>query len=79
MYGLARLRSGVVELAVEAGTVRTALEATSAVCPDLRVLTTSGVSSEFLICLDGVRFAPHLDEPLAGGESLLILGADAGG
>jgi molybdopterin converting factor small subunit len=78
-YGLARLRAGVAELCVEAATVRAALAAVSAARPGLRVLTDSGVSPEFLISLNGVRFAPQLDEPLANGESLLILGADAGG
>lgn len=78
-YGLARLRAGVAELAVEAATIRAALEAASAACPGLRVLTDSGVSPEFLVSLNGVRFAPELDAPLGDGESLLILGADAGG
>lgn len=78
-YGLARLRAGVANLAVEAATVRAALGAASTACPGLRVLIDSGVSPEFLVSLNGVRFGPELDEPLAGGESVLILGADAGG
>ena len=78
-YGLARLRAGVTELAVEAATIRAALTAASAACPGLRVLGGDRVSPEFLISLNGVRFAPALDEPLGDGESLLILGADAGG
>jgi molybdopterin converting factor small subunit len=78
-YGLARLRAGVAELAVDAETVKAALTAASAACPGLRVMNGTGVSPEFLVSLNGVKFVPELDEPLSGGESLLILGADAGG
>ncbi|HJZ56787.1 MAG TPA: hypothetical protein VKE74_17600 [Gemmataceae bacterium] len=76
-YGLARLRAGVAELAVEAGTVRAALEAVQAAYPQLRVLSDTGLSPEFLLSLGGERFTTDLNEPLCG--PLLILGADAGG
>ena len=77
-YGLARLQAGVAELAVEATTVRTALEAVQVFCPRLRVLRDTAVSPEFLVSVGGGRFVTDPDTPLSGG-SLLILGADAGG
>ena len=78
-YGLARLRAGVAEVAVEAGTLRAALEAVRAACPGLRVLTPAGVAPEFLISVGGGRFTTDPDEPLAAGDSVLVFGADAGG
>ena len=78
-YGLARLRAGMAETAVEAATVRAVLTAVQAACPGLRLLTAGDVSPEFLVSLDGKRFGPNLDDAVPAGESLLILGADAGG
>ncbi len=78
-YGLARLRAGRAELAVEAGTVRAALEAAEAVCPGLRVLRDSRLSPEYLLSVSGSRFTADPDEPLPAGSALLVLGADAGG
>jgi molybdopterin converting factor small subunit len=78
-YGLARLRAGRAELAAEAGTVREALAAAQAACPGLHALRDNRVSPEFLVSLGGTRFTTNLDEPLADGAAVLILGADAGG
>ena len=78
-YGLARLRAGVAELTAEAGTVGEALGAAQAACPGLRVLRDSRVSPEFLVSVGGRRFTADPDEPLADGDAVLVLGADAGG
>jgi molybdopterin converting factor small subunit len=78
-YGLARLRAGRAELVVGAATVRDALAAAQAACPGLIVLRDTGLSPEFLVSVGGTRFTTDLDQPLADGDSLLILGADAGG
>ena len=78
-YGLARQRAGFAELAVGAGTVRGALDAVLAACPDLQVVRDDGVAPEYLLSLNGVRFTKDLDAVLADGDALLILGADAGG
>lgn len=78
-YGLARLRAGVAELAVEAGTVREALAAAQAACPGLRVLRDNRVSPEYLVSVGGTRFTADPDEPLADSDTVLVLGADAGG
>lgn len=78
-YGLARLRAGVAELTADAGTVRAALVAAQAACPGLRVLRDNAVSPEYLVSVGGVRFIANPDEPLAHGDAVLVLGADAGG
>jgi molybdopterin converting factor small subunit len=78
-YGLARLRAGRAELRVEAATVGAALAAADAACPSLRSWNDSGLSPEYRVSLGGKYFTENLSEPLAEGESLLLLGADAGG
>lgn len=78
-YGLARRRAGRAELVVEAGTVRAALEAVGVACLGLTAIRDNRLSPEFLVSVGGTRFTADLDEPLADGAALLILGADAGG
>ena len=78
-YGLARLRAGRVGCSVEAFTVGDALAAADATCSGLRAIRSGGVSSEYLVSVGGARFTTDPNEPLAGGASLLILGADSGG
>ncbi|MBX9579162.1 MAG: hypothetical protein K2X87_02550 [Gemmataceae bacterium] len=75
-YGLARLRAGAAGAAVEAATVRDALRAA---CPGLAVVRDGRVAPEYLLSVGGGRFTADPDEPLADGDSLLVLGADAGG
>lgn len=77
-YGLARLRAGIAETSVVAATVGEALEAV-AEATRLRAISGDAVAREFLVSLGGTRFTTDLDHPLADGDSLLILGADAGG
>jgi molybdopterin converting factor small subunit len=78
-YGLARLRAGRTELLVEAATIDTALAAADAACPPLRSRRDNGMSPEYRISVGGRYFTDNPSEPLADGESLLVLGADAGG
>jgi molybdopterin converting factor small subunit len=78
-YGLARLRAGVAELAADAATVRAALEAAAAACPGLNPLRDGRVSPEYLVSVGGGRFVTDPDTPLTDGDSLVVLGADAGG
>jgi molybdopterin converting factor small subunit len=77
-YGLARLRAGVAETGVVAATVGEALDAV-AESTGLRAIPGDAVAREYLISLGGTRFTTDLDHPLADGDCLLILGADAGG
>ena len=78
-YGLARLRAGRAELAVEASTIGEALAAADAACPELRSRSDTGVSPQYRVSVGGRHFTENPDEPLAGGEALVVLGADAGG
>jgi molybdopterin converting factor small subunit len=78
-YGLARLRGGRTELQVDAATIGAALAAADAACPNLRVRSDSALSPEYRLSVGGRFFTDNLNEPLADGEALLILGADAGG
>jgi molybdopterin converting factor small subunit len=55
------------------------LAAVTAAYPALQILQGDGVSPEYLVSLDGARFTTDLAEPLVEGDSVLILGADAGG
>ncbi|MBX9626947.1 MAG: hypothetical protein K2X82_24310 [Gemmataceae bacterium] len=75
-YGLARLRAGVAGAAVEAATVADAL---AAACPGLAVVRAGRVAPEYLLSVGGGRFTTNPDDALAAGDTLLVLGADAGG
>lgn len=37
------------------------------------------MSAEYLVCVDAGRFATDPDTPLADGDVVLVMGADAGG
>jgi molybdopterin converting factor small subunit len=78
-YGLARLRAGRSELAVEATTISAALAAADAACPALNARRSSGLSPEYRASIGGRYFTDDLGEPLADGDALLLFGADAGG
>jgi hypothetical protein len=78
-FGLARLRAGRGDLLVDASTIRDALAAADATCPELRALPDQGLSREYRVSVGGKYFTDNLNEPIADGEALLVLGADAGG
>lgn len=78
-YGLARSRAGTATVTVTAATVGEALEAVAVACPGLQMLRAPQVSPHYLVALGGERFATNPDRQLVEGDSLLVLGADAGG
>jgi molybdopterin converting factor small subunit len=78
-YGLARLRAGRAELIVDAATIGAALAAADAACPELQSRREIGLSPEYRVSVGGRYFTDNPGELLADGESLLVLGADAGG
>ena len=78
-YGLARRRAGIAEIAVEADTVGSALEAIARECPALALLHKGRIAEEFLVSLEGERFAEDLKRAVPEGVSLLVMGADSGG
>jgi sulfur-carrier protein len=78
-YGLARLRAGRANLLVDATTIGSALASADAACHGLRARRDTGLSPEYRVSVGGRYFTDNLDDLLADGESLLVLGADAGG
>jgi hypothetical protein len=78
-YGLARLRAGSAAFMVEASTVGEALAAVDAAFPGLNVVRSGCVSPYYLVALGGREFTADPTRRLAVGDSLVILGADAGG
>jgi molybdopterin converting factor small subunit len=78
-YGLARLRAGRAELLVNARTIGAALTGADAACPHLRSRRDTGLAPEYRVSVGGRYFTDRLEEPLAEGDSVLVLGADPGG
>ena len=78
-YGLARLRAKRGELVVHAATLSDALRAADAECDDLRVVADGRIERGYLVCLNGDRFTTDTTQALAGGDTVAVFGADAGG
>ena len=80
-YGLPRQRAGRTEITTVAGTVRDALGAAHAACPNLSgLLTPDGrLNPHYLVSLNGERFVTDLGEVLTGDARVLVMGTDAGG
>jgi molybdopterin converting factor small subunit len=81
---LRSLVGGAGEVAVEATTVREAIEAVDAVHPGIafRVLDDRGALRRFVnvfVADEDVRFLNGLDTTLAGGETISLVPAVAGG
>jgi hypothetical protein len=81
LYGIPRVRAGLAQLVVPAGTLREALRAAEHACPGLgRLVRNDGrLDPQFLLSIDGRRFVMSLEEAVLPGERLLLLSADAGG
>jgi molybdopterin converting factor small subunit len=80
-FGIPRQRAGRAELTVSAGTVAEVLAQIQECCPRLHGLTDAQgrLAKEYLVSIDGERFATDPHERLRPGERVLILSADAGG
>jgi hypothetical protein len=80
-FAIPRLRAGVAELAVPAGTLAEVLAAVGRACPQLAGLVKPDgrLDPHYLLSLDGRRFLTDLAEPIPPGERVLLLSADAGG
>ena len=80
-YGIPRQRAGRAELVVAAGTVADVLEAVESQCAGLAGLCVSRgrLAPQYLMSIDGRRFAAGPDDRLQPGQRLLLLSADAGG
>ena len=82
LFGTARVLAGVTLVEVSAATVRDALRQLAADYPALvgTVLAADGTPTPaYMLNLDGLRFVPDLDEPLAESSRLLLISSLSGG
>ncbi len=81
MFGIARSRAGTSLVEVEATTVEDALRALAQSCPDLvpEVVHEGRLTEHFLASLNGELFVSDAGRTLRSDDTLLILGAQAGG
>jgi molybdopterin converting factor small subunit len=81
LFGVPRLRAGAGRFTVDAATVGDALTALTHSAPALAELVTAGgaLHSAYRLCLNTDRFIADPATPLADGDTLLLLAADAGG
>jgi len=78
--GIPRERAGISELEVDAATLGQLLGTLVKRCPALSALMTAdGLHPSIVANLNGDAFVSDLATPLAEGDHLLILSADAGG
>lgn len=81
LFGVPRLRAGRGLLTVEAETLGSALRELAGACPALKgtVIADGWVHPAYRLCLNGDRFPTDPSEPLADGDAILLMAADAGG
>ena len=81
LYGVPRLRAGTGRVSVDAATLAGALGALADACPGLAGGVVSGgrVGDAYRLSLNGDRFVSDPETPLAPGDVLLLISADAGG
>lgn len=81
LYGTARLRAGVGEVTVRAGSLGRALADLAAACPALAgsVVIGRGVHPAYRLSLNGERFVSAPETPLGEDDRLILLSADVGG
>jgi molybdopterin converting factor small subunit len=81
LYGIARARAGRESVDVEAGSLGDAIRALARACPGVvpEVVADGRLTDAYLASLNGDRFVKNPELRLAKGDTLLILGAQAGG
>ncbi|MHC4933417.1 MAG: MoaD/ThiS family protein [Planctomycetota bacterium] len=81
LFGIARARAGTGSVDVEAATLGEALRELAAVCPDLvpEVICDGRLTDSFLASLNDDAFIREADTPIGPRDTLLVLGAQAGG
>ena len=81
LFGVARLRAGTDAVEVDALTVGEALRVLAQLCPNLNpeVLIDGRMTEHFLVSLNGELFVSDPGQTLQTEDTLLILGAQAGG
>ena len=81
LFGIARRRAGTDAVEVEAATLREAVHGLGRACPGLvpEVVEDGRLTGACLASLNGDRFVSDGDTALKEGDTLLILGSQAGG
>jgi molybdopterin converting factor small subunit len=81
LFGIARARAGIEAVDVEAGTLGEALRELATACPDLvpEVIRDGRLTDSFLASLNDDRFVRAANTPIGPDDTLLVLGAQAGG
>ncbi|MGQ0612598.1 MAG: MoaD/ThiS family protein [Planctomycetaceae bacterium] len=81
LFGIARARAGSARVEVEARTLGEALAALVRACPGLEpeVVLGGALTEHYVVSRNGEEFVTQGGTRLAEGETLLILGAQAGG
>jgi molybdopterin converting factor small subunit len=79
-FGIPRQRAGRTELKVQAATLAELLDQVEKACPKLAPLRENGrVSRHYLLSLNGRHFTSDTSRPLAAGDRIVMVSADAGG
>jgi molybdopterin converting factor small subunit len=81
LFGIARARAGRETLDVEAGSLGDAIRALARECPGVvpEVVADGRLTEGYLASLNGDRFVANPSLRLERDDTLLILGAQAGG
>ena len=81
LYGIARARAGREAVEVRAGERGVGLARVGEACPGLapEVVDGARLSAGYLASLNGERFVEDTSDELAESDTLVILGAQAGG
>jgi molybdopterin converting factor small subunit len=81
LFGTARLRAGIASIDLSAQTLGEAIERLALSVPKLAnsVVLGNRVHPSFKLSLNGDRFVSDPLTPLAEGDRLLLISADAGG
>ncbi len=81
LFGIARARAGRDSVEVEAGSLGDAIRALARACPGVvpEIVADGRLTDGYLASLNGERFVKDPNLMLARGDTLLILGAQAGG
>jgi molybdopterin converting factor small subunit len=81
LFGVPRLRAGREAVAVEAASLGEALSALAEACPalDPAVVSAGRLSPYYLVAKNGLHVTADPATPLAPGDVLVLLSAEAGG
>jgi len=81
LYGVPRMRAGRDTVAVEASCLGDALAALGRACPVLAPSVVDGprLQPRYVVAINGIQFTADAAHPLADGDAIVLLSADAGG